>query len=404
MSAESSGRIRSHHSMWPGAAQSAEVPARARGGRCALCAVVRRRHRRAVRRSRRAARGQIRGRGAARHPAPHRRRRARPGGRHARIPPSPRQRQREFSPAGRWSSSARACSSRSRPEERAHDNAAHTVRCSPLAPARRAHAAPRPPRPRPRSSDPELRAVVAAGNQPGAVLRRPIRFGGLVHADGAEAAPLRQGPARAAARFCARVYCEAHRTGQSVLPPGLVMAVLDVESGFDRWAVSSAGAVGLMQVMPFWPEQLGMRRYELTRITANLHMGCAILRFYLDSERRDVRRALERYNGSIGQRDYPDRVIVRWTHLLARRRRPGAQAAGQDVLKSARQLRRVKLDDLHRHVGHLGGRRSDPQPFDELVHRGVPRRTRVPRPARPSRLRACPAIPAARARCWALAR
>ena len=109
------------------------------------------------------------------------------------------------------------------------------------------------------------------------------------------------------------VYCETHRSQDSVLPPGLVMAVLDVESGFDRWAVSSAGAVGLMQVMPFWPEQLGMRRYELTRITANLHMGCAILRFYLDSEHRDVRRALERYNGSIGRRDYPDRVIVRWT-------------------------------------------------------------------------------------------
>jgi len=109
------------------------------------------------------------------------------------------------------------------------------------------------------------------------------------------------------------VYCETHRRGASLLPPGLVMAVLDVESGFDRWAVSSAGAVGLMQVMPFWPEQLGMRRYELTRVAANLSMGCAILRFYMDNERRDVRRALERYNGSIGRRDYPDRVIVRWT-------------------------------------------------------------------------------------------
>jgi soluble lytic murein transglycosylase-like protein len=109
------------------------------------------------------------------------------------------------------------------------------------------------------------------------------------------------------------VYCETHRDGVSLLPPGLVMAVLDVESGFDRWAVSSAGAVGLMQVMPFWPEQLGMRRYELTRIAANVSMGCAILRYYLESERRDVRRALERYNGSIGRREYPDRVIVRWT-------------------------------------------------------------------------------------------
>jgi soluble lytic murein transglycosylase-like protein len=109
------------------------------------------------------------------------------------------------------------------------------------------------------------------------------------------------------------VYCETHRSGVSLLPPGLVMAVLDVESGFDRWAVSSAGAVGLMQVMPFWPERLGMRRYELTRIAANVSMGCAILRYYLDDERRDIRRALERYNGSVGHRDYPDRVIVRWT-------------------------------------------------------------------------------------------
>ncbi len=109
------------------------------------------------------------------------------------------------------------------------------------------------------------------------------------------------------------VYCETHRPGAVQLPPGLVMAVLDVESRFDPWAVSNAGAVGLMQVMPFWPEQLGMRRYELTRIAANVHMGCAILRFYLERERQDVRRALERYNGSIGHRDYPDRVIVRWT-------------------------------------------------------------------------------------------
>lgn len=109
------------------------------------------------------------------------------------------------------------------------------------------------------------------------------------------------------------VYCETHRNGASLLPPGLVMAVLDVESGFDRWAVSSAGAVGLMQVMPFWPERLGMRRYELTRVASNVSMGCAILRYYLDSERHDVRRALERYNGAIGRREYPDRVIVRWT-------------------------------------------------------------------------------------------
>jgi len=109
------------------------------------------------------------------------------------------------------------------------------------------------------------------------------------------------------------VYCETHRTGQKRLPPGLVMAVIAVESRFDRWAVSSAGAVGLMQVMPFWPEQLGMRRYELVEAGPNIRMGCAILRFYLDYERNDVRKALARYNGSIGRRDYPDKVISAWT-------------------------------------------------------------------------------------------
>ena len=109
------------------------------------------------------------------------------------------------------------------------------------------------------------------------------------------------------------VYCETHRTGAAPLPPGLVLAVLDVESRFDRWAVSSAGAVGLMQVMPFWPEQLGMRRRELVTMEANIRMGCAILRHYLATEHNDVRRALGRYNGSVRSRDYPDRVVTRWT-------------------------------------------------------------------------------------------
>jgi soluble lytic murein transglycosylase-like protein len=109
------------------------------------------------------------------------------------------------------------------------------------------------------------------------------------------------------------VYCETHRPGEARLPPGLVMAVMDIESRFDRWAVSSAGAVGLMQVMPFWPTQLGIKRYELVHIGPNIHMGCAILRYYLRYEHNDVRKALARYNGSIGHRDYPDKVISRWT-------------------------------------------------------------------------------------------
>jgi soluble lytic murein transglycosylase-like protein len=110
-----------------------------------------------------------------------------------------------------------------------------------------------------------------------------------------------------------QVYCETHRPGEARLPPGLVMALIAVESRFDRWAVSPAGAVGLMQVMPFWPEKLGMRRYELVHVEPNIHMGCAILRFYLTYEHNDVRRALARYNGSVGQRNYPDLVIGQWT-------------------------------------------------------------------------------------------
>jgi soluble lytic murein transglycosylase-like protein len=110
-----------------------------------------------------------------------------------------------------------------------------------------------------------------------------------------------------------QVYCETHRPGETRLPPGLVMGVMEVESRFDRYAVSSAAAVGLMQVMPFWPERLGMRRYELVRIAPNIRMGCAILRFYLRYEHNDVRKALARYNGSIGRRDYPDKVIYAWT-------------------------------------------------------------------------------------------
>jgi soluble lytic murein transglycosylase-like protein len=109
------------------------------------------------------------------------------------------------------------------------------------------------------------------------------------------------------------VFCEAHRKGEVRLPPGLVMAVIQVESRFDRWAVSRAGAVGLMQVMPFWPEKLGMRRYELTHADANVRMGCAILRYYLKAQRYDVAKALQRYNGSYGKRDYSDLIINQWT-------------------------------------------------------------------------------------------
>jgi soluble lytic murein transglycosylase-like protein len=109
------------------------------------------------------------------------------------------------------------------------------------------------------------------------------------------------------------VWCEARAVKATPLPPGLVLAVIDVESAFDRYAVSSAGAVGLMQVMPFWPEQLGMQRHQLTMATANIHMGCAILRHYLQRERHDLQRALARYYGNVNDRRYSGNVVGRWT-------------------------------------------------------------------------------------------
>lgn len=93
------------------------------------------------------------------------------------------------------------------------------------------------------------------------------------------------------------------------LPPEMVLAVIDIESAFNPYAVSSAGAQGLMQVMPFWREELGRRR--LVDIRDNLIMGCTILRYYYDMEKHDWMKALARYNGSVGRRDYSQKVLDR---------------------------------------------------------------------------------------------
>jgi soluble lytic murein transglycosylase-like protein len=104
------------------------------------------------------------------------------------------------------------------------------------------------------------------------------------------------------------VHSEARRAR---LDPELVLAVIDVESNFDRFAISHAGAQGLMQVMPFWLEEIGRPNDNLFHIHTNLRMGCTILRYYLDMERGDLRPALARYNGSRGKHWYPDRVYDR---------------------------------------------------------------------------------------------
>jgi soluble lytic murein transglycosylase-like protein len=111
-------------------------------------------------------------------------------------------------------------------------------------------------------------------------------------------------------RILTRVHQEASIVG---LEPELVLAVIDVESNFDRYAVSVAGALGLMQVMPFWRNEIGRPDDNLINLDTNLRYGCTILKFYLDKEKGDLRRALGRYNGSLGRRKYPNKVIKKLT-------------------------------------------------------------------------------------------
>lgn len=102
-----------------------------------------------------------------------------------------------------------------------------------------------------------------------------------------------------------RVHHEATRAG---LKPELVLAVIEVESNFNRFAISGAGARGLMQVMPFWLKEIGRPGDSLMNVQTNLRYGCTILKYYLDKERGNLRAALARYNGSQGQGWYPARV------------------------------------------------------------------------------------------------
>ena len=109
-----------------------------------------------------------------------------------------------------------------------------------------------------------------------------------------------------ARNFLALVRYESMRAG---LDPHLVLAVIDVESRFRRYAVSKAGARGLMQVMPFWVKQIGEPAHNLFHERTNLRYGCTILRYYLDREHGNLSNALGRYNGTLGQADYPRRVL-----------------------------------------------------------------------------------------------
>jgi soluble lytic murein transglycosylase-like protein len=110
--------------------------------------------------------------------------------------------------------------------------------------------------------------------------------------------------------FLVTVHYEAKRAG---LDPQLVLGLIQVESNFRKYAVSTAGARGFMQVMPFWMKLIGAGSdHNLFHLRTNLRYGCVILRHYLDIENGDLYRALGRYNGSLGRPEYPSMVVKAW--------------------------------------------------------------------------------------------
>ncbi len=105
------------------------------------------------------------------------------------------------------------------------------------------------------------------------------------------------------------------------LDPELVLAVIEVESSFDRHAVSPSGARGLMQIMPFWKKEIGQPNDNLFNPRTNLRYGCTILRYYIDHRQGRLADALAAYNGSLGSRIYPEKVYLslrdRWKPRFA---------------------------------------------------------------------------------------
>ena len=109
--------------------------------------------------------------------------------------------------------------------------------------------------------------------------------------------------------FLMTVYYEATRLA---LDPQLILGIIQVESDFNKYAVSNAGALGYMQVMPFWVREIGDSDDNLFHMRHNLRYGCVILRHYLRKEKGNYFRALGRYNGSLGKESYPNLVKGAW--------------------------------------------------------------------------------------------
>lgn len=110
-----------------------------------------------------------------------------------------------------------------------------------------------------------------------------------------------------------RLLKAVHRyASQHKLPPELVLAVIETESHFDRFAISRAGAQGMMQIMPFWKKEIGRSNDNLTKLNINLQYGCTILAHYYKKSKNNWAEALARYNGSYGSTRYSNKVIMAW--------------------------------------------------------------------------------------------
>jgi len=107
-----------------------------------------------------------------------------------------------------------------------------------------------------------------------------------------------------------------HEAVRAKLVPELVLAVIQVESRFDTYAISKSGAQGLMQVMPFWLKEIGHPEDNLMNMHTNLRMGCTILKYYMNMEKNNLRSALARYNGNVNSKNYSNKVLdalrLRW--------------------------------------------------------------------------------------------
>lgn len=110
-------------------------------------------------------------------------------------------------------------------------------------------------------------------------------------------------------RILRLVHREATRAG---VPADLVLAVIQIESAFDPYAVSHVGAQGMMQVMPFWKKEIGREQDSLIDLETNLRYGCTILKYYIDKEKGRWAEGLARYNGSYGKYWYPEKVLTAW--------------------------------------------------------------------------------------------